>query len=68
MRKPIIPAAKAEQRFELERVRLLDEMGYNDPRRDWREAILIRIRPHETVLDIGRSTRDWSSPSAPGRV
>ena len=55
-------AAKAARRAEIDRVRLLDEISYNDPRRDWRETILASIQAHEAVLDVGQSTRDWFEP------
>ncbi len=50
--------ALAQRRAEIERVRLLDEIDYKNPRRDWRDTLLMRVQPHEAVLDVGKSTRD----------
>ncbi len=51
--------ASAERRVEIARVRMADEIAYNDRSSDWREALAARIQPHEAVLDVGRSTRAW---------
>ena len=51
--------AGADRRAEIARVRLVDEIAYNDRRSDWREALAARIQPHEAVLDVGKSTRAW---------
>jgi SAM-dependent methyltransferase len=57
-----VASAKAARREEIERVRLIERPAYGDTANDWPEALLVRIQAHETVLDVGRSTRDWFEP------
>ena len=51
--------ANAARRAEIARGRMAPAPVYGDRRTDWREAIAAAVQPHEAVLDVGRSTRDW---------
>ena len=55
-------AANAERRAEIARTRIAEAPVYYDRSCNWSQELLDQIRPHDAVLDVGKSTREMFEP------